>query len=228
MQSMNIFSASSQKELKRSLCLGALSLPLLFALSSSANAAYFTLSGPVRIDLSTPGNVNGVIGTLVPVGLPSSLADPVDLTAGSVSFESHDVIVFALSLNAGSASVDSIGAGAASAPILPNPMGAGSFNNDSGTGLVSPDSVSVGSFSTLRGDYSFTLDPVEANETTVNLFLTYSPLGSALDLGNTINFTLSSGTNFSVQSTLVPEPGTSVLVALGLGLLSVVRRKARL
>ena len=202
----------------------ALALPLGLGLGPSAQAAYFTLSEAVSIDLSTPGNVNGVLGTLLPVGLPSSLSDPVGVTAGSSSLASHDVIVFALSLSAGSASVDAIGAGAFATPMLPNPMGAGAFNNDAGTGLVAPGSVAVGSFTTLRGDYDFSSDTVDAGEQTVNLFVTYSPLDSALALGNTVNFSISSGTNFTVQSTLVPEPGTFVLVAGGLALLAARRR----
>lgn len=202
----------------------ALLLPLSLGLAHSAQAAYFTLSEAVAIDLSTPGNVNGVLGTLLPVGLPSSLSDPVGITAGSSSLASHDVIVFALSLSAGSASVDAIGAGAFATPMLPNPMGAGAFNNDAGTGLVAPGSVAVGSFTTLRGDYDFSSDTIDAGEQTVNLFVTYSPLDSALALGNTVNFSISSGTNFTVQSTLVPEPGTFVLVASGLALLAARKR----
>ena len=202
----------------------ALLLPLSLGLGHSAQAAYFTLSEAVAIDLSTPGNVNGVLGTLLPVGLPSSLSDPVGITAGSSSLASHDVIVFALSLSAGSASVDAIGAGAFATPMLPNPMGAGAFNNDAGTGLVAPGSVAVGSFTTLRGDYDFSSDTLDAGEQTVNLFVTYSPLDSALALGNTVNFSISSGTNFTVQSTLVPEPGTFVLVASGLALLAARKR----
>lgn len=205
---------------------------LLMALVSlgtagSASANYFTIANPVSIDVSTPGNVNGVVGTLLPVGLPSSLSDPLDLTAGSVSFASHDVIVFAISLSAGSASVDSLGAGAFANPMVPNPMGAGSFANDPGTGLVAPGSVAVGSYTTLRGDYDFSGDNLDAEETSVNLFVTYSPLDSALSLGNTVNFTISSGTNFTVQSTLVPEPNTFLLVGGGLSLLAAGRRAAR-
>ncbi|MEE3327975.1 MAG: PEP-CTERM sorting domain-containing protein [Myxococcota bacterium] len=209
------------------LCALTLLLPLGLSIGSSAQAAYFTLSDAVVIDLSTPGNVNGVLGTLLPVGLPSSLSDPVGITAGSTSLATHDVIVFALSLSAGSASVDALGAGAFASPMLPNPMGAGAFNNDPGTGLVAPGSVAVGSFTTLRGDYNFSGDTIDAGETTVNLFVTYSPLDSALALGNTVNFTISSGTNFTVQSTLIPEPGTFVLVATGLGLLAARRRRQR-
>ena len=35
--------------------------------SSSAN--YFTIANPVSIDINTPGNVNGVVGTLLPVSM---------------------------------------------------------------------------------------------------------------------------------------------------------------
>lgn len=195
-----------------------------FALTGPATAAYFTISDPINIDASTPGNVNGVVGTVLPVGLPSSLSDPVDLSAGSVAFASHDIIVFAISLSAGSASIDSLGVGALANPMFPNPMGAGSFNNSPGTGLVAPGSVSVGSFTTLTGHYDFSGDNLDAGETSVNLFVTYAPVDSALSLGNTVNFSISSGTNFTVQSTLVPEPSTFLLVATGLTLLAARRR----
>ena len=220
---------SSQARRRRTSWIAALALllPLSLGVGHSAKAAYFTIASPVVIDASTPGNVNGVLGTLLPVGLPSSLSDPVDLSAGSVSFATHDVIVFALSLSVGSASVDAIGAGALATPMFPNPMGAGTFNNDPGTGLVAPGSVSVGSFTTLRGDYNFSGDTIDAGETTVNLFVTYSPLDSALALGSTVNFSISSGTNFTAQSTLIPEPGTFLLVATGLGLLAARRRRPR-
>lgn len=220
---------SSQARRRRTSWIAALALllPLTLGVGHSAKAAYFTIAGPVVIDASTPGNVNGVLGTLLPVGLPSSLSDPVDLSAGSVSFATHDVIVFALSLGVGSASVDYLGVGALATPILPNPMGVGTFNNDPGTGLIAPGSVAVGPFTTLRGDYDFSGDNLEAGETTVNLFVTYSPLNSALALENTVNFTISSGTNFTAQSTLVPEPGTFVLVTTGLGILAARRRRER-
>ena len=96
--------------------------------SSSAHALAYTLAGPLEITGSETGNVNGVIGTLLPVSLPAALGDAISASTGNISFVTNDVVVFSLVLSPSSlASVDQIGIGAASSPIIPNPVGAGVF-----------------------------------------------------------------------------------------------------
>jgi len=205
----------------------ALAIGMAFCLSSAAStaahAAAFTLAGPLAITGGEPGNP-GVIGTLLPVGIPSSLGDSIQISAGDTSFVTNDVIVFALSLSGGSLLVDQIGLGANSIPLLPNPVGGGSFNAG---GTEAPDSVTIGSFTTLTAAFDYSGNILAPGETTQNLFVTYSPAGFALSVGSGVNISISSGTNFTVQTTLVPEPSTALLLAGGLFALGAQRRSKR-
>jgi len=210
----------SSSGLRRTASMTTLIAGLLVLGASGAQGLAYTLAGPVAITGSESGNP-GVVGTLLPVGVPSSLAGTIALSSGDTSFVTNDVIVFAIALSAGSATVDEIGVGANSSPVLPNPVGGGAFAEG---GSEEPDSVAIGSFTTLKATFEFVLNSLTAGETTRNLFVTYSPAGSALVSGSTVNFSISSGLNFTVQTTLVPEPGTFVLVAGGLALLGLRRR----
>lgn len=193
-----------------------------FVLADAAEASPFTLSAPIPITGSEPGNP-GVVGTLQPVG-PGALGQGIGLSDGNVSFLANDVLVFSLSLSASSSAVDGLGVGAASTPLLGNPVGAGSFV-DSGGGNQVPSSVAASSV-LLLGSFEFIPDTLSAGETTVDLFVTYNPAGSALAVGSTANFMISSGTDFTVQGTLakIPEPASILLLAGALGVLALRRR----
>ncbi len=214
---------STSPRFRHAVSIVALALGLAFSATSVAQAAAFTLAGPVAITGGEAGNP-GVIGTLLPVAVPSSLADSISLSSGDTSFVTNDVIVFAIALSGGSSVVDEIGIGANASPMIPNPMGAGAFNAG---GSDAPDSVAVGSFTTLKATFEFVVNSLVAGETTQNLFVTYSPAGSALSVGSTVNFSISSGTNFTVQTTLIPEPTTALLLGGGLVLLGLRRKSIR-
>ncbi len=214
---------STSPRFRHAVSIVALALGLAFSATSVAQAAAITLAGPVAITGGEAGNP-GVIGTLLPVAVPSSLADSISLSSGDTSFVTNDVIVFAIALSGGSSVVDEIGIGANASPLIPNPMGAGAFNAG---GSDAPDSVAVGSFTTLKATFEFVVNSLVAGETTQNLFVTYSPAGSALSVGSTVNFSISSGTNFTVQTTLIPEPTTALLLGGGLVLLGLRRKSIR-
>ena len=191
-------------------------------LADEAAASPFTLSAPIAITGAESGNP-GVVGTLQPVG-SGALGQAIGLSNGDVSFVTNDVLVFSLSLSAGSTAVDSVGVGANSSPFVTNPVGAGSFA-DSGGGNRVPSSVTT-SGALIAAIFDFIPNTVNAGETTVDLFVTYNAAGSALATGTTANFMISSGTDFTVQVVLaeVPEPASFLLLAGALGVLALRRR----
>lgn len=191
-------------------CLLTALLSVAVSWAAPGEAAPFTLDAPVAITGSEAGNP-GVVGTLHPVALDGSLADPLGLTDGNVSFVTNDVLLVRLSLAVGSAPVDSLGIGALSNPFFGNPVGAGTYADAD----VSPDSVVVSGV-LLAAIFDFNPTTLSAGQSSVRLFLTYSPEGSALAPGGTANFMISSGTDFTVQGTLIPEPSSVLLFATGI------------
>ena len=191
---------------------------LLF--SGGAKAIPYTLDAPVAITGAEFGNP-GVVGTLHPVALGGSLSDPLGLTNGNVSFVTNDVLVVRLSLVAVSASVDALGIGAASNPFFGNPVGAGAYADvGQAPGTVTASPVLLTAF------FDFSGDPLAAGESSVRLFVTYTSAGSALAAGTTANFMISSGTDFTVQGTLIPEPKSLLLLAAGVLVVALRQRSA--
>ena len=183
-------------------------LALCFA--EPARAIPYTLAAAIPITGSVSGNP-GVVGSLEPVALDGSLSDPLGRTDGNVSFLTNDVFLVRLVLAAGSAPVDSLGIGVNSTPLFGNPVGAGAYA-DVGQ---APSGVTASPV-TLMGLFDFMPDTLDAGESSVRLFVTYNPAGGALAVGSTANFMIHSGTGFTLQGTLIPEPESALLLAMGM------------
>ena len=197
---------------------------LLVSLSPGlASAVPYTLGTSLTLTGSEPGNP-GVIGSIDPVALGASLSDPFGLETGLTSFESNDVVIFRITLDNSSLDVDLVQAAIASTPFFGNPVGAGGFSDSSGQ---APSDVTLPAFS-FRADFDFAGGTLEAGESSTRLFVTYAPIGSALAIGRTASFTINAGSNFTVQTTIVPEPGTALLLALSLSGLAIHRRRRNL
>jgi hypothetical protein len=187
------------------------------AWTSVASALAFTLDSTIFInDAGT-----GVVGELRAVddGFGNTDTSGLHTDFGTVNFATQDVFVVDLVLSAGSASVDAIGVTVGVSPFTA-PVGGGYFND--GGGLISPATVQVnlGGF-TFAVEYGFA--PIlAAGETTVRLFSTYT---GGMAAAQTATFMISSGTNFSVGGTIVPEPGTGLLVGSGLLLVGMTKRR---
>ena len=151
-------------------CLGVFAL----CFAEPARAIPYTLAAAIPITGSESGNP-GVVGSLEPVALDGSLSDPLGLTDGDVSFLTNDVFLVRLVLAAGSAPVDSLGIGVNSTPLFGNPVGAGAYA-DVGQ---APSGVTASPV-TLMGLFDFMPDTLDAGESSVRLFVTYNPAGSAL------------------------------------------------
>lgn len=184
--------------------------------ASVASALAFTLDSTVFLaDIGT-----GVIGELRPVtdGFGSTDTSGTRTDFGTVDFATQDIFVVDLVLDVGSSSVDGLGIAVGVNPFAA-PVGGGYF--DDGGVLISPSSVDVNLFFSFAVVHGFST-PLEAEETTVRLFATYT---SGMAETQAVTFMVSSGTNFSVGGTIVPEPGTGVLVGSGLLLVGMIQRR---
>lgn len=221
-----------RKMIRRRAGLVLLGLPLLLlALGIAAPASavgIFTLDAPVVIDSSNDGGT-GVRGQFLVV-TDLDLSD-VLVSDGTVNFATQDVFLVVLELFGNSAPVDSfsftIGV-SGFGNITSNPKGAGALN-DVASGAIAPSGVTADNTAAFAAVFDFS--PVlNAGQETVRLFATYQSQGGGnlLAIGDTASFMVSSGTDFTVQGTIVPEPGTALLLAGGmLGLLGAARAASR-
>lgn len=199
----------------------------LVAWSSSAWALAYTISSSIAF------SSGGISGTINPV--TNVTGATICLTGSCTNAVSQDWLVVSVTLNGGSGAVDQIDVSAAGVTTV---VGVGHFSDPAET----PQSATIAGTTSI-GRYSYDTPNVsalnlQAGETTDRLFVAYSPVGSLPGPGifpvvppGTASFMLSkaSGASFSVSGSIVviPEPGTVLLMGLGLlGLALAGRRSA--
>lgn len=178
----------------------------------------------------TVGSVSGTIYRIVPAD--TSVFPSLLLTDGNVDFPNVDTFLFAVSIDSGAIDQIQVSVGTvnliACSPnctpaqiniVLGNPVGAGSVN-ETDVNLIDPSSVKAnpGAVNTLTAIFNFS--PVlNAGERSVRLFATYLPQGNMM-IGQTVTFMISPAVNaetdFTIQTTIIPEPSTALLLGGGL------------
>ncbi|GEM_PF-6085109 len=194
-------------------------------LPSVSGAAAFSIDAPVAINDAG----SGVIGTLSPV--PFFPPGPIT-TFGTFS---GDILLVEFSLAAGSADVDQLGISGVGVSAI-----GGIFYPNTGTQAPNQTAGQATEFQGSSLIFNFehlatAAGNLQAGESTGVLGVVFNVgdlpppglLGGAI-LADTAQFMISSGADFSVNALVVPvpEPGTALLLGLGLaGLASSLRKR---
>ena len=210
----------------RKLSIAALLAMSLLGGASTAHALAYTISSSIAFSNS------GVSGTINPV--TDLTGTSICLAGACTSSVAQDWLIVSVTLNGGSGAVDQIDIAAAGVSAV---VGAGHYSDPSET----PTAGSIPIASIARFSYdnpNVSALNLQAGESTDRLFAAFSPIGSLPGPGippvipaGTASFMLSKagGANFSVTGSivLVPEPGTALLMGLGvLGLALAGRRRS--
>jgi hypothetical protein len=203
---------------------------VLIVPSTSWGLAY-TIDAPIVIDVSNNAG-SGVTGTINPINAVNGLTPT---SAGTYTdWISQDILFVEIVLSGGSASVDQFGIGGAGAFAV-----GGAFYADGGK--QSPNDadepiISITSSALFNFDHLATsAGNLQASETSTILAASFAlgdlppiGIGPTQILADMASFMISSGTNFSVEALVVPipEPGTALILGLGLAGLATTRRRA--
>jgi hypothetical protein len=213
-------------------------------IASPASALFFTvdysgdnilqLDGSDDLPFSFTGTTGTVTGKIRAVDL-NIFASDIAYQVGSSGFAGQDVLVFDVTLTAGL--IDQIGVADATSPSTIDPSGAGYLVAPGETTSPATGAGSIvlsSGFGFFPGQYLFNFSNNQLNagnltsgETSRRLFLTWTDTGAMTPVwtGQTATFMMSSGTDMDFMVKIVPEPGTLMLVAGGLIVLSLHRRR---
>jgi hypothetical protein len=215
-------------------------------IASPASALFFTvdysgdnilqLDGSDDLPFSFTGSSGTASGKIRAVDL-NIFASDIAYQVASSGFAGQDVLVFDVVLNAGSAIIDQVGVAVATSPTGLDPSGAGYLVAPGETTSPATGAGSIvlsSGFGFFPGQYLFNFlnggsgpGNLQAGETSRRLFVTWTDTGAMTPVwtGQTATFMMSSGTDMDFMVKIVPEPGTLMLVAGGLIVLSLHRRR---
>jgi len=198
---------------------------------STSWAIAYTIDGPVVIDASNNGG-SGVFGTINPINAVNGLSPT---SAGTYSdWNLQDILFVEIVLSGGSADVDQVAMGGAGVSVVGGAFyadGGRQSPNDSDEPAIELNTTAVFNFEHL----ATAAGNLQGGETSTILAASFAlgglppiGIGPTNILADMATFMISSGANFSVNALVVPipEPGTAMILGLGLAGLASIRRRA--